>query len=620
MSVEFAVRRIRFRRRVGYRGWRLAHGCRLGLWSLRPAAGRCAAAQSSDADARLRGIETSVKSLDEQLRLVEQGFVARLNSASEESLEQHFGEAEVAFLIDDFGKATSLLYDVVLSASFRHNPRYYDGLFYLGEALRQQKDYLGSKHFLRELLEAGPTAPHFDEALVSYLDVAARTNDFRDIDRYADLAEHSGRVVPVVQYLLAKATFERTDLSEDERVRSSLALFGRVPPQSPFFAQAQYFSGVCRVELGQLPEASALFARVAALPPGDATQNQIRELAFLAIGRINYELGKYSEALDAYQNIPESSSAFYDALYEIAWTYVKKGDYENARKAAELLTLGAPEGSLLPEANLLRGQLLLKLGRYDEAEETYQAVVGKYGPVRDQIDQLLAVNGDPAAYFDRLLAQKSGAYDVSSLLPPTARAFANTQKGVREAQSVAQDLGAGRRGIADSDAIVQRLQERMTDAASLAAFPALQAGSQRAAAVDAALLQAATQLDALEREVLRRVLTPEETAELQRLGADRADLERRFAQLPKSESQVQGRDRERLEELREEEKAIFKLSLVVQSLRAQAIAVQRLAEETRSQRSSAPSDEKRFAGQVDPDPRRGRRLRRPDRGHGWEAA
>ena len=121
-------------------------------------------------------------------------------------------------------------------------------------------------------------------------------------------------------------------------------------------------------------------------------------------------------------------------------------------------------------------------------------------------------------YFDRLLAEKSGAFDVTSLLPPTARAFANTQKGVREAQAVAQDLGAGRRGIADSDAIVARLKERMTDAASLAAFPALQAGSQRAAAVDAALLQAATQLDGLERDVLKRVLAVEETAELQRAG------------------------------------------------------------------------------------------------------
>ena len=150
---------------------------------------------------------------------------------------------------------------------------------------------------------------------------------------------------------------------------------------------------------------------------------------------------------------------------------------------------------------------------------------------------------------------------------------------------MAQELGAGRHGIADSDAIVARLQERMEDAASLAAFPALQAGNQRAAAVDAALLQADTQLDGLDREVLRRVLTAGEIAELQKLSVDRADLERRFSQLPKSESQVQGRARERLEELREEEKAVFKLSLVVQSLRAQAIAVQRMAEETRSQRS-----------------------------------
>jgi len=35
-------------------------------------------------------------------------------------------------------------------------------------------------------------------------------------------------------------------------------------------------------------------------------------------GRLDYEQGKYSEALDAYQEVPETSPVFYEALYETA--------------------------------------------------------------------------------------------------------------------------------------------------------------------------------------------------------------------------------------------------------------------------------------------------------------
>ena len=180
----------------------------------------------------------------------------------------------MAFLIDDYGKATSLLYDVVLSPSFRPNPRYFDGLFYLGEALRQQKDYLGAKHFLRELLEAGPNTPHFDEALVSYLDVAARTNDFRDIDRYAELAEHSGRIAPAVQYLLAKATFERTDLAEDERIAQLAGRFRAGAAAEPVLSARPYFSASAGSSRAVSPRPCGLFVRVASLPQGDAAQNR----------------------------------------------------------------------------------------------------------------------------------------------------------------------------------------------------------------------------------------------------------------------------------------------------------------------------------------------------------
>jgi hypothetical protein len=277
---------------------------------------------------------------------------------------------------------------------------------------------------------------------------------------------------------------------------------------------------------------------------------------------------------------------------------VKKGDYDSARKRLEILMLAAPPGSIVPEANLLQGQLLLKLGKYDDSQETYRRVIGEYGPVRDQIDRLLAVNGDPAAYFDKLLSQRGGSFDVASLLPPAARGFAASQREVREAQAVAQDLGDGQRGIKESDQIVQFIQKRMLNAASLDAFPLLQSGNESAGKVDSALIEDERRLVALERDALGSVLSSGEQAELQQLAAQGADLTVRFENLPKTDAQVKARDDQRLTILKERQKMLSNLQLAVKGLRATALAVQQLAEQTRAQRSADPADEKRLADEL----------------------
>jgi hypothetical protein len=172
------------------------------------------------------------------------------------------------------------------------------------------------------------------------------------------------------------------------------------------------------------------------------------------------------------------------------------------------------------------------------------------------------------------------------------------QKEIREAQAVAQDLGDGRKGISDSEAIAKRLEKRMQDAASLEAFPALQAGSERIGSVDSALLAADKQLMALDQVVLAKVLTPADQASLKDLATRRADLESRFANLPKNDSQLKGRDEQRLAVLKEKEKDLFKLWMIIQSLRAQGVAVQRLADETKAQRPANPGDDTKFNDDV----------------------
>jgi TolA-binding protein len=552
------------------------------------ATGAARADVPSDLPQNVDQISRGVSEVENQLVLVERGYVEALKKGSQQGLQTRYEKGELAYLLADYVAASVLLYDVVADPAFKANLHYNDGLFYLGESLFHQKDYLGAKRFLREIIEAGPKTPRFGEALSRFLDVSARTGDFQDLDRYIHLTEQSAYLAPEVQYLIGKAHFDRQDLGKEERLRQALAAFGRVPVGSAYFSQALYFSGVCYLLLGDLTKARDLFQRVGQI------KSPVREMGLLAVGRIDYELGKYDDALNAYQEIPESSPQFYDALYEVAWTYVRKGDYENARKAVELLMLGAPEGTILPEANLLRGQLLLKLGKYQESAETYGALVAKYGPVRDEIDALLKVHDDPAAYLDRLLKQKGDSFDVTSLLPKAAQRFASVRSDVRGAEQVTADLRESRGGIDDAEEIAHRLDAKTQEADSMRIFPALQAGYARAGAVDAALLDYDAQVLSLQRRLLEPSLDSSEVTALNREQAEIARLQQSFASLPKTEEQLQQRQDAIVQRLKDLEREIFRLSLTIQSQRAQLVAVRAMAEQTRGQRTNTEADEQHF--------------------------
>ncbi len=565
-------------------------------------AGASARAQEAlspgEAADRVEAIEKAVQSAEDQLTLVEHSYVDRLKSGSAESLEQRFGKGELYFLLQDYVAASVLLFDVVLTPQFKSSRHYLDGVYYLGEALFRQKDYLGAKQFLREVIEAGPEQLHFEDSLGRVIDIELRTNDYRDLDRWARLAGRNGRIAPGVQYLLAKAAYQRRDLPPAERLGRAVAAFSAIPP-GPHYLQALYFLGTCDVELGDLAKAAETFQAAAHAQlsgePGDA---EIRELAWLAIGRIDYELGKYAEALDAYQNVPESSPAFYDALYEIAWTYVKKGDFEAAGRAVDLILLGAPEGKLTPQANLLKSQLLLKQKKYAEAEETYNAVINRYAPVWDEIDALLKVHSDPAAYFEELLASKGKAFDVATLLPPVAQQWATSQRDVSEAQDVVTELGQSASGITEGRQIIQRINQRIASAGTMDAFPALQEGYQRSSAVDTALLGFDRQLVAVQQGLLDRFLAPADRQALQAAEARRAALQAKFDQLPKTSAEIDARRQQMVDRLKEVDRDLYKLSMVIQSERAQLVAVRQMQQQTAPQRRVNPVDEQKFSDQV----------------------
>jgi tetratricopeptide (TPR) repeat protein len=554
---------------------------------------------AAELQAQVEEVAKQVGIARNNIELVEKQYTLREETSDEAARLQRFSDGEIQYLLNDYATAAVLFYDLVANKDFQKSSRYPDALFYLADSLYQQKNYLGSRLYLRQLLAL--RAGHYKEALARYLEIAGRLNEFAGIDEYINQARglSGGALPPELTYVYAKWMFRRQDLGMEERVNRSRPIFQTLAgdQSGPFHVQAAYFIGVGYVRLKQWDQAIAQFVAVTKAQARDEKERTVQELAELSMGRVYFEMGKYDEAIDRYARIGQQSESFPDSLYEIAWSYVRKGELERAKNATEVLLLVAEDSVLAPEAKILQGTLLQKLQKYDEAIDTYNQVINTYSPVRDEIDALLTVNKDPVQYFDELLARNEKTLDVTKLLPPVALKWASTREEVAEAVEITSALDASRKGIEESRAIADRIL-RSLDERGVESFPVLQEGYTRADAVDTALTRAEATLTKIEGELVGQLMSPEASAQLAEVKAKQAELKKRIDTLPTTSEQVRARKERIQAQIDALDREAFQLGIVIQSQQAQLLAIRKFVDDTRAQRKDKPEDEKAFLEKV----------------------
>ncbi len=569
-----------------------------------------------------RGIDDIRKSLTLVQQYAERGELSAIDRAN-----QRFSEAETQFLLDSFDNCAPLLLEVIDIPEFKAGPKYPVALYYLAESFYRSDAFIESLRYFRLAVQVLPPGKLYQDTIVRLLDLSDRTGDFAGVDGFFSQALGAGQVRTEVVYLYGKWMAHRRDLPLDVRAAKADEVFARIQPGEPFFPQALFFRGVVKVTEAQalqnrlaemtrpdrmappaaevealkteldrrLSAAAEINRQILALPEtSDAKVRRVRDLANLSLARILYEQGRLDEAAERYSEIPRGSEDYNDAMFETAATFVKMGNFEQALRTAEILLIIGRDGPVLPEAKLLQGNLQMKLQRYDQASATFTEVVQNYSPVWEQIRSLLN-QPDPISRFDELLRSGGEGMDVLQLLPAPARPFVKVDRQLTEARTIANELGAGLKGITEAEALVKKLLDTLA-AGKLNLFPALQQGNALA-------IEQSNKLSALEGELVRlqvKLLGAEIPADvratLATLEAERARLDKAFMSLPQTQEQYEDRRAAFLRRIGELDRAAFALNNKVAELRANLVGLQIYWKSTREQRkSSAQQEEERLA-------------------------
>lgn len=396
-------------------------------------------------------------------------------------------DAQVAFGVGNFDNAALLLYDYVAQAT---RGRDYDtALYYLGESLFQKKDRVASRTYFTQLVKELPSSKYYQQSLERLIELSLILGDTDGVDGWlADLDRvPSDKRRPSVPYVRGKYAFAQDDFAGAE------TWFKQVPADSEYGFQAQYYLGTAYVGLKELGKATQAMAALLDREPKTDDDARVKELAQLALGRLYYERDQPTKAIDSYLLIDRKSDLFPDALYEVAWVYVKSQQYDKALRALELLALADPTSQRLPTVRILEGNLRIRKAQgihekvlagldtgsasgteeYDKATRLFGETHELYAPPHDELAKIIAANEDPQAFLAQITGRASETFHTNSTMPEIAAAWIRDEPNVNRVMTVETDLGDIQDEINEAERTIQRLDAVLGSANRVNIFPSL---------------------------------------------------------------------------------------------------------------------------------------------------
>ncbi len=278
-----------------------------------------------------------------------------------------------------------------------HHQRYADAAAgfwgYVRFAGEQGENYEWAQFFLGQCLDA----LGFHHAAVQYYVMVAKTRSRPEI-----LPEALGRLEeltrqrPYSERLVDRSLLYDTDFgtlpaqlsawvhyvqgSYDVRggnARWAARHFESIPKASPYSLKARYVEGVYALKRKQDEKAIDIFASIA---ESRVHEPDTKNKANLAVARIFFDLGRYQEAMDAYDRVRQIDLSFEQAqlLLEKAWTAYHAKDMRKALGLLHALEAPSYQRFLVPDAYILRAIILKELCHFIPAKRVVRAFRARY--------------------------------------------------------------------------------------------------------------------------------------------------------------------------------------------------------------------------------------------------
>jgi tetratricopeptide (TPR) repeat protein len=496
---------------------------------------------------------------------------------TEQIAEHRLVDAQVLYTLRDYTRAAILLFDYV--SKYQHTRGYPEALFYLADSLYHKRDYLSARRYFQIIVNQ-VKGKYYQEALQRLVELSLRTGDATNVNDYLSALGDipPSMLQPSVPYVRGKYYYFKGQHD------AALSSFRSIAQGTPYYMHGQYFIGAIMVQRKDLTGALSLYRGLLRINPKTEGERHIQALTYLALGRLLYQQGKIKEAIDMYSRVSRKSPEFDTSLYEIAWAYIKSGEYRKALRALDLLVLAHPESPKIPDVKVLQGNLLIRLEDWGRATDLFSKTREKFMPVQGRMKQIMVEHSEPRVFFDVLLARNLGETGITIQLPELAVSWVKEEPDVKRALDLVKDVREIQSSIKEAKDLIARLERAVNSPAKVKIFPEFAAAKASALEVENRLLLCRKQILEQELALVSPVATGAERNQLAQLGGRRASLEQKVKDLPTTAAGYSTREKEKLDQVSSLEKELTRMSITIDSLRAQLVAAEKFYNDTQASR------------------------------------
>jgi len=142
-------------------------------------------------------LATEVNGLEGQVDALESQYIKPIDvdtSDTSYGLEARYNDGRVAYHLERYNHAASLLHSVVADPEFSSFGSRREGIFMLGDSLYRVRNYIGARRQFRELLDSGP-GEYYEESAARLLEMAYELRDFSTLDSLFQPGQEDRRAI-----------------------------------------------------------------------------------------------------------------------------------------------------------------------------------------------------------------------------------------------------------------------------------------------------------------------------------------------------------------------------------------------------------------------------------------
>ncbi len=186
---------------------------------------------------------------------------------------------------------------------------------------------------------------------------------------------------------------EVRDLASMKDVKALNALYAKLPSGSMERARVGWQLVVAHSLQNQVEDAAKILAQLMKAEPFAVS----KDLMELTAARLLFQRGHFSAAVKYYEKVDKTSEYWPDAQEEMAWSYVRRGEANNALAVAQSLVLPAMAVQAGAESFFVHSLSLLKMCDYPGVITSLSTFPKVFKPRAEQLERLAASSEIPEA-------------------------------------------------------------------------------------------------------------------------------------------------------------------------------------------------------------------------------